>query len=56
MKRLCASAHDGILAIRDFDGYDHDLLHMSLTEVLNFPNRKMGHAFVIKAIPAFGIN
>lgn len=39
---------DGVeLVIRDFDGYDHLAKNMSLSEVLNFPNRKMGHAFVL---------
>lgn len=31
----------------DFDGYDHIKLDMSLVDVLNCPNRKMGHAFVL---------
>jgi len=38
------------LAFRDFDGYDHDKLGLSLTEVLNLPRRKMGHAFVLKML------
>lgn len=35
---------------RTADGYDHDNLGMSLTEVLNNPQRKMGHAFVLKML------
>lgn len=36
-----------LLVIRDFDGYDHVRFNMSLTDVLNSPVRKMGHAFVL---------
>lgn len=38
------------LVFRDYDGYDHDALGMSLTDVLNNPRRKMGHAFVLKML------
>ena len=38
------------LVFRDFDGYDHVKLGMSLTEVLNDPKRKMGHAFLLKML------
>lgn len=38
------------IVLRDFDGYDHDKLGMSLTDVLNDPKRKMGHAFVLKML------
>ncbi len=38
------------ITLRDYDGYDHDALGMSLTDVLENPRRKMGHAFVLKAI------
>jgi len=31
----------------DFDGYDHVKLGMSLVDVLNCPDRSMGHAFVL---------
>lgn len=34
----------------DFDGYDHLELDMTLNEVLNNPNKKMGHAFVLAMI------
>lgn len=36
-----------MLVLRDFDGYGHVKLGLSLTEVLNNPHRKMGHAFVL---------
>ena len=35
------------IVLRDFDGYDHNRLGVSLVEVINNPNRIMGHAFVI---------
>jgi hypothetical protein len=38
------------IVLRDYDGYDHDKLGMSLTDVLNNPRKKMGHAFVLKAL------
>ncbi len=38
------------MILKDFDGYDHVKLGLSLTDVLNNPNRKMGHAFVIAAL------
>jgi len=38
------------LILRDYDGYDHDKLGLSLTQVLNNPARKMGHAFVLKML------
>lgn len=37
----------GEVWLRDFDGYDHIALGMSLDDVLNDPTRKMGHAFVL---------
>lgn len=46
--RALVSTND--VTLRDYDGYDHDKLGMSLTEVLNNPRRKMGHAFVLKAL------
>ncbi len=39
-----------LIILRDYDGYDHDGLGMTLTEVLNNPQRKMGHAFVLKML------
>lgn len=38
------------IILRDFDGYDHKKLGMTLTDVLNNPKRKMGHAFVLAAL------
>jgi hypothetical protein len=34
----------------DFDGYNHVKINKTLDEVINDPNKKMGHAFVIYAI------
>lgn len=41
---------EGEVWLRDFDGYDHRALGMSLDDVLNDPTRKMGHAFVLAAM------
>ena len=38
------------LVLLDFDGYDYLAAGMSLTDVLNDPKRKMGHAFVLAAL------
>lgn len=38
------------VTLRDYDGYDHDGLGMTLTDVLNNPRKKMGHSFVLKAL------
>lgn len=35
------------LVLRDYDGYDHQALGLTLSQVLNNPARKMGHAFVL---------
>lgn len=35
------------LVLLDYDAYDHRALGMSLSDVLNNPHRKMGHAFVL---------
>lgn len=35
------------LYLWDYDGYDHKTLNLSYEEVLNNPERKMGHAFVL---------
>lgn len=35
------------ITLFDFDGYDYRKLGMSLLDVLNCENRKMGHAFVL---------
>lgn len=42
---LYCTGHDIILL--DYDAYDHIALSMSLHDVINNPNRKMGHAFVL---------
>ena len=38
--------HDEV-TLKDYDAYDHIKLGMSLINVINNPNRKMGHAFVL---------
>ncbi len=35
------------LILLDYDAYDHAALGMTLKDVINNPNRKMGHAFVL---------
>jgi hypothetical protein len=40
----------------DFDGYDHLKIGKSLSAVLNDPNRKMGHAFVLAMMLEYGEN
>jgi hypothetical protein len=37
----------GDLYLWDVDGYNHKAMGLSFDQVLNDPNRKMGHAFVI---------
>lgn len=37
----------GEVTLKDYDAYDHVKLGMSLVEVINNPDRKMGHAFVL---------
>lgn len=46
----------GRIALWDFDGYDHDRLGMTLGDVVGCtePGRKMGHAFVLKAMLLYG--
>ena len=38
------------LVLFDFDGYDYHGLNMTLTDVLNDPTKKMGHAFLLAMI------
>lgn len=38
------------IVLRDYDGYDHEKLGMSLTEAILFPDKKFGHSFVLKAL------
>ena len=35
------------LYLWDFDGYNHKALGLTYDQVIDDPNRKMGHAFVI---------
>lgn len=49
-KLLLMRQHGQKIILRDFDGYDHTKLGMTLTDVLNNPKRKMGHAFVLAAL------
>jgi hypothetical protein len=35
------------IILRDYDAYDHEALGITLKDVINNPNRKMGHAFVL---------
>lgn len=35
------------ITLRDYDAYDHISMGMSLKDVINNPDRKMGHAFVL---------
>jgi len=43
--RVCRQ-HE-LVVLRDFDGYDHRALGMTLEEVLDCRSRIMGHAFVL---------
>lgn len=45
LKKLYETGED--LYLWDFDGYNHKALGLSFDEVINDPNRKMGHAFVL---------
>jgi len=46
---ICRTAPKDVYLI-DFDGYNHIELGMSLTEVLNNPDKKMGHSFVLYSL------
>ena len=37
----------GQVTLWDFDGYDHTALGMTMKDVVNNPDRSMGHAFII---------
>lgn len=43
----CYGKYRDSLILLDFDAYDHQALGMSLKDVINNPDRKMGHAFVL---------
>jgi hypothetical protein len=45
LKKMHAEGQD--LYLWDFDGYDHKFCNLTFEQVINDPNRKMGHAFVI---------
>lgn len=45
LKKLHEEGED--LYLWDFDGYDHKALGLTYDEVINNPDRKMGHAFVL---------
>jgi hypothetical protein len=45
LKKMYAENKD--LYLWDFDGYNHKTLGLTYEQVINDPNRKMGHAFVI---------
>lgn len=47
--KTLAAGPDPIM-LRDYDGYDYEKAGMTLTDVANEPRRKMGHAFVLKAL------
>jgi hypothetical protein len=50
-RKIFMSYREGeTIVLRDFDGYDHRALGISLKDVINNPNRSMGHAFVIVMI------
>lgn len=41
------STTDKDIYLVDFDGYNHKKIGMTLSDVINSPTKKMGHAFVI---------
>jgi hypothetical protein len=45
LKKMHEEGQD--LYLWDFDGYNHKVYNLSYEEVINTPDRKMGHAFVI---------
>lgn len=45
LQRLMGKVSD--LVLLDYDAYDHRALGLTLTDVLNNPEKKMGHAFVL---------
>jgi hypothetical protein len=48
LAELVAGGRD--VTLLDYDGYDRQLTGMSLTDMLNDLKKKMGHAFVLKAL------
>jgi hypothetical protein len=45
--RLKLLAGQGDIALADFDAYDHQTLGYTWDDVINDPDRKMGHGFVL---------
>ena len=45
LKAECEALDEVVLL--DFDAYDHRALHMTWEQVINSPDKKMGHAFVL---------
>jgi hypothetical protein len=45
LKVECENMNEIVLL--DFDAYDHRKLGMSWNDVINCPDKKMGHAFVL---------
>lgn len=39
--------NNDIIYLWDFDGYDYELLGMTLNDVVNNPDKTMGHAFIL---------
>jgi len=48
LKKISETGED--LYLWDFDGYNHKALGLTFEQVINDPNMKMGHAFVIAMI------
>lgn len=44
------------IILRDFDGYDHVKMGMTLADVVNNPKKSMGHAFIIAGLLTGQIN
>jgi hypothetical protein len=44
----------GEVALFDFDGYDHERIGMSLSEVMHNDRQPLGHAFILKALLLYG--
>jgi len=51
---LCRRAENEHIALFDLDGYREDLYGMSLLDVIECPDRTMGHAFVLKLLVEHG--
>ena len=49
-KLLKLYLENGSITLFDYDGYDYHALGYNLSQVINDPNRKMGHAFVLAGL------